>query len=459
MKFGRKKTKTGRTGKDSELKGLDKAVELATRGSDIYDSGTVRGESYEGMRCIFNPVYCFYGFIVSVTLLTFIGLTMVYSSSSVSLLSFGEDPWTKGFSQTVYAGIGFFAALAASMLKADFYKRISGWLLVGATIFQGLTVTVFGHSAGGHAGWVNVAGLPVQPAEFLKCAICLSLPYVLINASEEARKAGKKRRELNIDVNKPFGGGPDGKSYQDNSLSKKALLPYAAPIFIFVVCFIAIMLGKDLGTAMIILIMGVSLLFVAGISWRWLASVTVVSGCIILLANVIFNSNRMVRILAAYSSCSADDVEGVCWQAIHGNYALASGGMFGLGLGNSREKWSYLPAAQTDFILAVIGEELGFVGVCCVILLFIVFAWCIFNMAMRHPVPYNRLVMTVIGVWIVAQALVNIFVVAGYLPVMGLPLPFISYGGSSIIMCLAASGVCLAMAKDQPEIASALKRK
>ena len=230
MKFGRKKTKTGRTGKDSELKGLDKAVELATRGSDIYDSGTVRGESYEGMRCIFNPVYCFYGFIASVTLLTFIGLTMVYSSSSVSLLSFGEDPWTKGFSQTVYAGIGFFAALAASMLKADFYKRISGWLLVGATIFQGLTVTVFGHSAGGHAGWVNVAGLPVQPAEFLKCAICLSLPYVLINASEEARKAGKKRRELNIDVNKPFGGGPDGKSYQDNSLSKKALLPYAAPI-------------------------------------------------------------------------------------------------------------------------------------------------------------------------------------------------------------------------------------
>ena len=344
-------------------------------------------------------------------------------------------------------------------LKLIFTREFRAGCLSEQRIFQGLTVTVFGHSAGGHAGWVNVAGLPVQPAEFLKCAICLSLPYVLINASEEARKAGKKRRELNIDVNKPFGGGPDGKSYQDNSLSKKALLPYAAPIFIFVVCFIAIMLGKDLGTAMIILIMGVSLLFVAGISWRWLASVTVVSGCIILLANVIFNSNRMVRILAAYSSCSADDVEGVCWQAIHGNYALASGGMFGLGLGNSREKWSYLPAAQTDFILAVIGEELGFVGVCCVILLFIVFAWCIFNMAMRHPVPYNRLVMTVIGVWIVAQALVNIFVVAGYLPVMGLPLPFISYGGSSIIMCLAASGVCLAMAKDQPEIAAALKRK
>lgn len=126
----------------------------------------------------------------------------------------------------------------------------------------------------------------------------------------------------------------------------------------------------------------------------------------------------------------------MCYQAVHGKYAIASGGLLGVGIGNSGEKWGYLPEAHNDFIFAIIGEETGFVGAAMVILLFIVMTWCMLMVAVQVRDRYITMALVCIAVWIVGQAFVNIGVVVSLLPVMGVPMPFVSAGGSSLIMCL-----------------------
>ena len=157
-------------------------------------------------------------------------------------------------------------------------------------------------------------------------------------------------------------------------------------------------------------------------------------------------------------ACSASDMQGVCYQAVHGKYAMASGGLLGVGIGNSGEKWGYLPEAHNDFIFAIIGEETGFVGASLVILLFLVLGWCMLVVALQSQDRYITLVLASITVWIVGQAFVNIGVVVGLFPVMGVPLPFVSAGGSSLILCLGAAGVTISMMKQQPQIQAEMQR-
>lgn len=146
------------------------------------------------------------------------------------------------------------------------------------------------------------------------------------------------------------------------------------------------------------------------------------------------------------------------YQAVHGKYAMASGGLLGVGIGNSGEKWGYLPEAHNDFIFAIIGEETGFVGASLVILLFLVLGWCMLVVALQSQDRYITLVLASITVWIVGQAFVNIGVVVGLFPVMGVPLPFVSAGGSSLILCLGAAGVTISMMKQQPQIQAEMQR-
>ena len=144
-----------------------------------------------------------------------------------------------------------------------------------------------------------------------------------------------------------------------------------------------------------------------------------------------------------------------CYQSIHAKYALASGGFAGVGLGNSREKWNYLPEAHNDFIFAIIGEELGFVGAIVIIIMFVLIGWCLECIALQSKDRYTSIALVSIAVWIVGQAIINIMVVIGLLPVMGVPMPFVSAGGSSLIMCLTAAGVAISMMRQETQIASA----
>lgn len=165
-----------------------------------------------------------------------------------------------------------------------------------------------------------------------------------------------------------------------------------------------------------------------------------------------FQPNRLRRILATYGDCSAADAQSVCYQSIHAKYAIASGGFLGLGIGNSREKWNNLPAAHNDFIFAIIGEETGFVGCAIVLLFFAILAWCMIVIALQVTDRYVAMVLMCVAIWIVGQAMVNIGVVVGVFPVLGVPMPFVSAGGSSMIMCLTAAGLVVGLMRSQPQI-------
>ena len=171
-------------------------------------------------------------------------------------------------------------------------------------------------------------------------------------------------------------------------------------------------------------------------------------------ALTIDSPNRMARITAWLADdCDPTDA---CYQTLHAGYGLATGGWTGVGLGQSAEKWEYLPAAHNDFIFAIVGEELGLVGTLLVLVLFTLLAFAMVRVIRRHPDPFVKVTTAAVFAWVVGQACVNIAVVIGYAPVIGVPLPLVSAGGSALIMTMAALGVLLAFARSEPGAAEAL---
>jgi cell division protein FtsW len=159
----------------------------------------------------------------------------------------------------------------------------------------------------------------------------------------------------------------------------------------------------------------------------------------------VISTSRIDRIMTWFSGCTEEDYLTTCWQTVHSTFALGSGGIFGVGLGNSRAKWSWLPAAETDFIFAIVGEELGLVGASIVIAAFVVLAVVMAKLVQRQPDPFARLITGGVMVWLIGQALINIAVVLELLPVLGVPLPFMSVGGSALLSSLLAVGIVMAM--------------
>ena len=215
--------------------------------------------------------------------------------------------------------------------------------------------------------------------------------------------------------------------------------------------------GKDLGTAMILFAIAGAALLLGDFPGKWLAIVAC-GGAVLVGGLVITSPNRLSRIMATYQTCSASDMQGVCYQAVHGKYAMASGGLLGVGIGNSGEKWGYLPEAHNDFIFAIIGEETGFVGASLVILLFLVLGWCMLVVALQSQDRYITLVLASIYRVDRRPGIREHRRVVGLFPVMGVPLPFVSAGGSSLILCLGAAGVTISMMKQQPQIQAEMQR-
>ncbi|WP_288268002.1 putative peptidoglycan glycosyltransferase FtsW [uncultured Bifidobacterium sp.] len=368
-----------------------------------------------------NPLWCFHGFRLCVVILTIFGVIMVFSSSSVNMIANGQSPWAKALKQGLYCVLGFGLAFATMMLPAGLYRRFSFGFLMVAAFLQAITLTPLGVEVNGNKGWIGIPGVfTMQPAEIVKLALCVWMPNELINARKQVKKVGE-------------------------------LKAYRMLIGGFLVAFLLVMSGKDLGTGLIILAIGGVALLLGEFPGKWLVGAVLIGLCGI-AAFILTSPNRLGRIMAAYQDCSPSDLQGVCYQAIHGKYAIASGGLLGVGIGNSGEKWGYLPEAHNDFIFAIIGEETGFVGAAMVILLFFILAWCMLVVALQARNRYITMVLICIAVWIVGQAFINIGVVVGVLPVMGVPMPFVSAGGSSLIMCLGAAGVAVSMMKEQPEI-------
>lgn len=407
--------------KDSVLPKRIMAVEKTTAACKPVIDPSTTGDAH-GIRMLTSPLWCYHCFIGAVMFLTFLGTVMVFSSSVISNISSGKSPWSQVLTQGKFCLIGLALCFGASRLKALAYRRCSGVILIIAWGFQLLTMSPLGVNYQGNTGWVNLGIFTMQPAEFMKLAVCLWMPLGVVIAQQ--RSTDKDHR------------------------------PYAVPIIMLIICCALVMLGRDMGTDMVILIIGLIALLLGGMPKSWFgimgAVVAVLAGVL-----VIQSPNRLARVLSAYTSCDTTQMQGTCYQSIHAKYALASGGFAGVGLGNSREKWNYLPEAHNDFIFAIIGEELGFVGAIVIIIMFVLIGWCLACIALQSKDRYTSIALVSIAVWIVGQAIINIMVVIGLLPVMGVPMPFVSAGGSSLIMCLTAAGVAISMMRQETQIASA----
>lgn len=410
-------------GRTAASKGASATRRRAIGGTARPDRESARVEDairsdYTGWRALLNPLWCYHGFRVAVLVLTCFGVVMVFSSSAVDMIAQGASPWRQALSQGVYCVLGLVVAFIAMHVPVPVYRRFGAVAVGVAMLLQLLTLTPLGVTVSGNTGWIGVEGVfTLQPAEVMKLALCIWLPTALIIAKRRFPDAGWKA--------------------------------YVAPLLVYVACLGLVMLGRDMGTGMIIVMIGLVAFLVGGFPGKWMA---IALGAAVVMATVfvVSSPNRLNRVLAAYQTC--EDTQGVCYQSTHARYAIASGGLFGVGIGNSREKWNYLPAAHNDFIFAIIGEETGFIGAALVILLFVVIGWCMVVMALQSRDRYASMVLMCIAVWIVGQGLVNIAVVVGLLPVMGVPMPFVSAGGSSLIMCLAAAGVSMSMMRAQPEV-------
>ena len=368
-----------------------------------------------------SAVASYYLIVGAVALLVALGLVMVLSSSSVSSLSDtdGASPYGIFFNQARFAIIGLPLAWLASRLPVGFYKRFAWPVLLGALALQAL-VPLIGITVRGNQNWIRIGGQSIQPSEFAKLALAVWLGVVL------ARKRPLLHRWVHV------------------------LVP---GVLVALVTVGFVLLGHDLGTALILLILLAGALFVAGVPMRFFA-VGLVLATFVVVQLAQASPSRMNRINAFFSpNCDTQDA---CYQTTRGMYGLASGGLTGIGLGESREKWSYLPMAHNDFIFAILGEELGLLGTLLVLGLFGVLAFALTRVVRRHTDPFVQISTGAIGAWVLGQALINIAVVIGLLPVIGVPLPLVSAGGSALVTTMVAMGVVLSFARSEPGAAEAL---
>ncbi|MGB3830032.1 MAG: putative peptidoglycan glycosyltransferase FtsW [Ornithinimicrobium sp.] len=365
----------------------------------------------------------YYLILITASALVSIGLVMVLSASSVREYAETGNSWGVFVEQLTFAGAGIFLAWLLSAVPLRWWKRLGLPALILAVALEALVFSPLGREFQGNRNTILLAGRSVQPAEFAKLAL------VVFGAAVLARKRAVIGHIAH------------------------AVIPFVLPGTAVLVGLV--MAGKDLGTAMILVAIAGGMLFVAGLPLRWFAAVGVLAaaGVAFLAAG---SANRMQRIETWLGdSCTNPQVEG-CFQKVHAQYALADGGWWGLGLGGSKEKWSLLPEPHNDFILAIIGEELGLPGSLLVVALFAVLAYACFRIISGSTDPFVRLVTAGMMIWIVAQACLNIGSVIGMLPIIGVPLPLVSSGGSALVAALMGVGVLLAMARTLPGCAEAM---
>jgi cell division protein FtsW len=356
-----------------------------------------------------TPYYVLLGASV---LLLMLGVVMVFSASSVTAFAFLGSSLAIVSKQAMWVLIALPLMWLASRLPARAW-RLLGYVALATSLALLVLVAVAGTEVNGNRNWLDFGGpFRIQPSELAKLAL------VLWGADLLARK----ERLLN---------------------QYKHLLVPLVPVGGAVLGLV--LLGGDLGTALIIAAILAALLFVAGAPWRlYLMAAVPVTLVVTYLVNAY--SYRMRRITDWLHPEQADPL-GTGLQALHGKYALASGGWWGVGLGGSKEKWGALPEAHTDFIFAIIGEELGLVGTLAVLALIGAVGWAGLRIALDAQEPFVRYAAAGVTAWLLVQALVNIGAVTGLLPIMGVPLPLVSYGGSALVPTMLAVGMLLSFAR------------
>jgi cell division protein FtsW len=379
------------------------------------------GRVRSALRLLDRPLTSYYLILGITMLLLVLGLVMVLSTSSATAIQQGGSPYA-GFQKQL---IGVMAGLLLMWIAAKsspMLFRAAAYPMVGASVLGLMLVLVIGKDIQGGERWIPLMGFQIQPSEFAKLA------FVLWGADLLARKEKNGQltewRHLLI-----------------------PLLPGAAILSMLV------MLGDDLGTTFILLVIFLALLWVIGSPGRLFIGMLALMGFAMIIL-VIVASYRLDRI-TGFLHPQANSLT-VGWQTLEGKTAVGSGGWFGVGLGAGKMKWGWVPESTTDFIFAVIGEELGLVGTLCVTLLYGGLAYAGIRIARRVPDTFMRLAASAATAWIVVQALVNIAAVIGLLPITGVPLPLVSEGLSSLMVTLVALGMLMSFAKREPGASQAL---
>ena len=351
-----------------------------------------------------------------------LGLVMVLSSSSVTALSESGNTYAIFLKQSLFLFVGIALSIVTMRMKLSHWESLARYALpIGAVTL--ILPIIFGQDINGNRNWIPLGPFTLQPSEFAKLALILYCALQLRKHLE--RKAA---------------------GLQSNAVG---IVSIGSVSFLFL-----ILLGRDLGTAIIVAGIVFGMLFIAGINLRVLFgmfSVFAAGG----LALSITEPARLRRFKAVIDPFAPEIYKLAGWQPAHSLMSLASGGLFGVGIGASKQKWANLAEAHTDFIFSVIGEELGLLGTLTVVFLFAVLIYAIFRVAIATKDIFQKYVVTGIGCWIILQVLVNLMTVVGIVPVIGVTLPFISYGGSSLIAnCLALSFV-LNVARREPQFKAA----
>jgi cell division protein FtsW len=370
-----------------------------------------------------RPLTSYY-LIVGITgLLLGLGLVMVLSTSSVQDLAEGLPPYSDFKKQLLGAVIGLPIMFLAARSSPRLF-RAAAYPLLGVSILGlGLTlIPAVGRSAYGASRWIAVGPLQLQPSEFAKLAL------VLWGADLLARK--ERLRQL-----------------EDWRHLLIPLLPGVGLLAMLV------MAGDDLGTTFVLLVIFITLLWVIGTPGRVFGGMLALMGLVMLLLAV--TSAYRLKRLTGFVNPQGGPM-GPNMQGIQGKYAVGSGGLFGVGLGASGEKWGYVPESTSDFIFAIIGEELGLVGTLCVCLLYGGLAFAGLRVARRVQDTFSRLAAAAITAWVVMQAVVNIGAVIGVLPITGVPLPLVSAGLSSLLVTMVALGMLMSFARREPGAREAL---
>ena len=345
--------------------------------------------------------------------LAIFGCIMVLSASSVTMISQGQSPFSQVSFQIMFLVMGVLAMAGITRIPVGWYHKefVVNAMLIAALVMQ-LAVVVVGVEVNGNRNWLKLGPVQIQPSEFSKLAIIMWLAWVYSRHGDISRSIWR------------------------------TLFPSIYGVGALV---LLIMLGGDMGTAMVYGFIFVGMMWLAGASGSSLLRIGGVFA-VLALVGVLSSANRVARIFGIWGSCTNAN----CDQANSGEVALATGGFLGVGLGQSRQKYNYLAEAHNDYIFAIIGEELGLLGTLAVLLLYVGLVYCAVRIMLRTTDPLVRLATGGIMIWLTSQAIINMGMVSRLLPVIGVPLPFVSYGGSSLLSSLFAAGLLLAFARQTP---------
>lgn len=362
--------------------------------------------------------------LLAVLGLTLLGFVMIYSASSISAISEQSDAASYLFDQLRFAVVGVIAAFVLwKVIPYQVWSGVALWAIWGLAIVLLLLTAVAGTAALGAQRWLNIGPFSLQPSEFAKIAIVLMA----------------------------------SRLFSDFRAGVYDARGFIVALVLFVIIPTGFLYGtqSDLGTTAIIAVGVLAVMWLGEVPLRTVALVLLALGAFAIAA-VVFSSYRGDRFLYLNPWADGEGGYGKGYQIIHSYYAFAEGGVFGVGLGNSREKYLYLPESETDFIFAIIGEELGLIGAVLVIVMFLLLLWAGMRVARTAADDFGAMMAGALTTMLVFQAFLNIGCAIGMFPTTGKPLPFVSSGGSSLIASFMMVGLVMAvseesMAKSSPE--------